>query len=198
MDGIEPVPAPTRAMRPWLCAGISDWSRVTVSEPCTGRGTIPGGRRPGPDGWHRSLQVGQGEGRFAVAAIIGAEQREERGVLRDRQQLAVALGPAGGGEIAPEHADLGDEWGWTCAVLHYHGRRGGATALVLLRKYAEQRDDVADREGRLDIVVRLAAAGRREIEFALSGSWWAPPSNEIFMPACVPTAVARTVPAGGS
>ena len=49
--------------------------------------------RPGPER-HGALQVRQREGRVAVAAVLRAEQRKERLILRDRQQLAIAKGPS--------------------------------------------------------------------------------------------------------
>jgi hypothetical protein len=51
----------------WLWAGIWLMETVTVS-----------------------VQIGQREGRRAVAAEVDAEQREQRRILRDRQQRAVA------------------------------------------------------------------------------------------------------------
>ena len=56
-----------------------------------------------------TLQVRQRECGLAVAAIEGAKQGEQRGVLRDRQELAIARRPAGRGEVAGEDADLGDK-----------------------------------------------------------------------------------------
>ena len=44
--------------------------------------------------WHRTLQVGQREVAFAVSTVCGAEQREERGVLTDGQELTIAESPA--------------------------------------------------------------------------------------------------------
>ena len=63
-------------------------------------------------GLHRrpALEVGQGEVALAVAAVGGAQQREQRGVLRDRQQLAVAPGPAPRREVERENSDFSDKW----------------------------------------------------------------------------------------
>src|SRR3546814_1480578 len=47
-------------------------------------GTLAGAAGAAP------AKVGQSEGRFAVAAVLGAQQRKQRGVLRDRHQRAVA------------------------------------------------------------------------------------------------------------
>src|SRR3954468_20174182 len=60
---------------------------------------------------HRStpLQVRQGEIALAISAIGGAEQREERGVLREWQELAVAPGPALRREVEGEDADFSDK-----------------------------------------------------------------------------------------
>jgi hypothetical protein len=62
-------------------------------------------------GMHRrtALQVRQREVALAIAAVGGAQQREERRVLRDRQQLAIALGPALGREVEREDADFRNE-----------------------------------------------------------------------------------------
>src|SRR3954463_2596078 len=68
--------------------------------------------QPWPLTWvHRSasLQVGQGEVALAVSAIRGAEQREERGVLRERQELAIAPRPALGCEVEGEDADFSNK-----------------------------------------------------------------------------------------
>src|SRR5262249_45201259 len=59
---------------------------------------------------HPALQVGQREGGRAVAAIHGAEQGEQRGVLRNRENLAVALGPPPWREAEPERLDLPEKW----------------------------------------------------------------------------------------
>src|SRR5215208_1102726 len=60
---------------------------------------------------HRStsLEVGQSEVALAIPTIGGPEQREERGVLRERQELAVAPGPALGCEVEWKNPDLSDE-----------------------------------------------------------------------------------------
>src|SRR3954453_13071602 len=56
-----------------------------------------------------TLQVRQRKIALAVAAIEGAEQREQRRVLRDRQQLSIAPLPAFGREVERKNADFGDE-----------------------------------------------------------------------------------------
>src|SRR5690606_37785136 len=53
-------------------------------------------------------QVRQREGDLPVAAVGGADQLEERLVLRYGQQLALATHPAQGCEVAPEHVNLAD------------------------------------------------------------------------------------------
>src|SRR5882762_2897033 len=92
-------------------------------------------------GVHRSaaLQVGQREGRLAVAAVGGTQQREERGVLREGQELPVAPRPTFRREVEREDADFRDEWIHKIEGL---GRAG---------EYAEQRDDKIDAEIRLEI-----------------------------------------------
>jgi hypothetical protein len=57
-----------------------------------------------------ALQVRQRECADAVAAVAGAENREQRNVLRERQHLALAEGPTLGREGETEHAHLTDEW----------------------------------------------------------------------------------------
>ena len=65
-----------------------------------------------------ALQVRQGEGVDAVAAIGRAEDREQGVVLRDRHQLAVAPRPALRREVEAETADLADIGGSHPALLN--------------------------------------------------------------------------------
>ena len=58
---------------------------------------------------HPAPQIGEPEGRSAVAAINRAEQAEEGVVLAYGQELPVAKRPAANGEIASEHDDLAYE-----------------------------------------------------------------------------------------
>jgi hypothetical protein len=104
---------------------------------------------PWPGASARALQVGKREVRLAVAAVGGAEQREQRGVLRERQELAVAERPALRREVEREDADLGDEW--IISMVFLLGRA---------REDPEQRDDEVDAQVRLEVRVRLAAADR--------------------------------------
>src|SRR5437016_6305927 len=60
--------------------------------------------------WCATLQIGQGEGGLSIAAIGGAKQREQRGVLRDRQNLSVTGCPPGRREVEAKDADLGNKW----------------------------------------------------------------------------------------
>src|SRR5271169_2256908 len=57
---------------------------------------------------HRSvfLHVREREIRFTVAAVGGAKQREESGVLRDGHELAVAKRPSSGREIERKDTDF--------------------------------------------------------------------------------------------
>src|SRR5207237_2679743 len=57
-----------------------------------------------------SLKIWQPEGRLAIAAVGRAEQREERLVLVDRQQLPVTHRPAFRREIETHDPNLGKEW----------------------------------------------------------------------------------------
>ena len=72
------------------------------------------------------LQVRQGEIRCPVAAKLGAKQREQGGVLRDRQDLPVAKGPPIGGKVSAKYPDLTQK-------LVGHGAPS-----ILRRKDAEQ------------------------------------------------------------
>src|SRR5262249_61867693 len=53
-----------------------------------------------------ATEVGQGEVGRAVATVRRTEQREERLVLIDRQELAVAHGPSAGRKVEAEEPDL--------------------------------------------------------------------------------------------
>jgi hypothetical protein len=59
---------------------------------------------------HRNAaaQIGQGEGRFAVASVSRTDQLEEYLVLRDRKKVSRAEHPAHGREIACEYPDFTD------------------------------------------------------------------------------------------
>src|SRR5262245_37739904 len=75
-------------------------------------------RQPIPLARHQrggALEVGQGEGGPPVATVVRAEQREERRVLGDGQQLAVAQRPAERREVPAEHSDLAYEWVGHCS-----------------------------------------------------------------------------------
>src|SRR3546814_20157470 len=63
-------------------------------------GTLAGAAGAAP------AKVGQSEGRFAVAAVLGAQPRKQSGVLRDRHQRAVSLLPASRCEIEADPSDL--------------------------------------------------------------------------------------------
>src|ERR1043166_1734598 len=80
--GVVDVPSVVVAPSEWVWDGISLLRIVWASSPP---------RSPG-------------------AAIGGAEQREQRLILIDRQELTVALGPALGREVEREGLDLGEEW----------------------------------------------------------------------------------------
>ncbi len=58
----------------------------------------------------RPRRSGRAKVLLAVAAVGGADQDEEGVVLADQLLVApLQKGPAGGGEVATEHADLADE-----------------------------------------------------------------------------------------
>ena len=58
---------------------------------------------------YAALEVGQAEVHPPVAAVGGAEQREQRLILVDRQQLAVAKRPSLRGEVEGHDLDLAYE-----------------------------------------------------------------------------------------
>src|SRR4051812_42102740 len=62
-------------------------------------------------GVHRRapLQVRQGEGALAVAAVGRSEEREQGGILRDWHKLTIAERPALGREVEPKDTNLSDE-----------------------------------------------------------------------------------------
>src|SRR5271163_3176130 len=80
----------------FLAAGFAD--RI-VGEPRT---LAEPDRRP-------ATQIGQRERSLAVTAVIRADQRKQRGVLRDRHYLPLTQRPALRGKITAENADLCDE-----------------------------------------------------------------------------------------
>src|SRR5262245_48461671 len=57
-----------------------------------------------------AAQVGQGERRLAVTPVGGAEQREQRRVLGDRQDLPVAGRPPPRGKAKAKQLDLTQKW----------------------------------------------------------------------------------------
>jgi hypothetical protein len=57
-----------------------------------------------------TLHVRQSESALAVAAVSGAEQREERGVLGDGQYLPITPSPASGCEIKGKDANFSYKW----------------------------------------------------------------------------------------
>jgi hypothetical protein len=71
--------------------------------------------------WPIALHIRQRKRRFTVAAVGGAKEGEERGVLRDRQDLPIAKRPALGREVEGKDADFRDEWVherfWSCLGL---------------------------------------------------------------------------------
>src|SRR4051812_10485418 len=57
-----------------------------------------------------TLQIGQGKGCSAVAAVVCAEEREQCRILTDRKKLAIAKCPTPRREVAGEYANLSKEW----------------------------------------------------------------------------------------
>src|SRR5450755_1081650 len=56
-----------------------------------------------------TLQIGQREGLYPVAAVSSAQKGEQRLVLVDREQLSVAIRPALGSEAEGHDADLAEK-----------------------------------------------------------------------------------------
>jgi hypothetical protein len=59
--------------------------------------------------WNPALQVRQSEGSHSITAVGGAENGKERLILVDRQQLAIAEGPALRREIPADEFDFSQE-----------------------------------------------------------------------------------------
>jgi hypothetical protein len=59
---------------------------------------------------HAATQVGQGEIAHAIAAELRAQEREQRGVLADRQDLPLAQRPSDWSEVEREQGNLAKEW----------------------------------------------------------------------------------------
>ena len=86
------------ALMPWPCAGISVCSKVTFSF----RSGLSERRDPDPgpcQGVHCFWRLGSANVVWPVTAVFVPEEREEGGVLGDRQDLAVALGPSVGAKF---------------------------------------------------------------------------------------------------
>jgi hypothetical protein len=127
LKALRPCPWPSASARPaagnlavalswiagivWLWLGICVSSNVTLSSPpVSPMSTIsrPGTLALAPR--YRTLEVGQREIARAVAAVLGAEQREQRGVLRDGQNLPLAKCPADWREVECKQSNFGDKW----------------------------------------------------------------------------------------
>jgi len=76
---------------------------------CSLAGHLPEGDAVPDMDRHPALQVGEPERHPAVATVGGPEDREQRLVLVDRQQLAVAEGPTLRWEVPADDLDLSDE-----------------------------------------------------------------------------------------
>jgi hypothetical protein len=95
-----------------------------------------------------AAQIRQREGRSSVAAVGRAEQCEERLVLGDRQQLALAQRPARRCEVSGEGHDLAEK------------RYVGVDAATIPgRKDSIERDDIIQCQRRFVVLERLHAAG---------------------------------------
>ena len=108
--GVIAAPGSVEASSAWVWAGICWTVSVSSSVPpdLADRARAQARSLAVVDG-EAAAQVRQRERGLAVAAVDGADQREQGVVLGDRYQLSVAEGPAVGREIAGEHPDLADE-----------------------------------------------------------------------------------------
>src|SRR5829696_7497927 len=100
---------------------------------------------------HAAAQVGYAERRLTVAAVGRPDQLEQRLVLGDREQLALAEHPPRRREVPAEHPNLTDVW------LGHE-----SVSSVPAREDALQRDAEAQRQEGLLVEVRLAAPGVRD------------------------------------
>src|SRR5690349_7227415 len=70
-------------------------------------------RKPGPLSgmhWRTPLQVRQRKVRFTIPTISGAEQRKQRRILAERQQLSVTPSPAFRCKVEGKDSDFSDKW----------------------------------------------------------------------------------------
>ena len=95
-----------------------------------------------------------------VAAVGGAEYREQRLVLVDRQQLAVAERPARGREVERDELDLADERFAHMTGSWFRTGTGRCPPCAMMKLMHQERRHV---------VVRLVAAGWRSTP---PDSWW--------------------------
>src|ERR1700677_960906 len=117
-----------------------------------------------------AAQIGQLKIRRAVAAVGGAEQREQRRVLADRQHLTGAKGPSSWGKVAREQRDLAEK-----GICHlFRSCLDAAVSSVLRRKNSKERDDVVDRQVRLRFSCPPLPPGAGET--VLPTSWAAVPA----------------------
>src|SRR5580700_9496576 len=68
-------------------------------------------RKPGPLALLDTgvaLEVGQSKGGRSIAAVVGAEEREQRRILRDGQYLSIAGRPADGREVKSKDPDFAE------------------------------------------------------------------------------------------
>jgi hypothetical protein len=85
-----------------------------------------------------SAQIGEPERRLPVAAVRRAEEREQRRVLRDREDLPLAECPAARREVAGEDHDLADE------RIGVHGIRAGRLRLAEQGAARDEREHLAE------------------------------------------------------
>jgi hypothetical protein len=106
--------------------------------------------------WRTALQIWQSKGRLAIATVGGAEQREERRILTNRHELAIAERPTFRRKIEGEDSDFGYKRIGHDFYLSF--------SLVLRREDSLERDAEVQHQVRLHVRVWLAAA---EIAYGL-------------------------------
>lgn len=94
-----------------------------------------------------ALKIGQCERTEAVAAVGGSEQGKQGGILRNRQDLAVAKRPPCGSKVAGKYSNFGDK-----RICHI------SVCLILSREDSEQGNDKINAQKRLHVCMRLASA----------------------------------------
>ena len=92
----------------WRFQPLTDLADAfSILDKAADRYTLTGG--PGRT-FTACVQIGKRKGSLAVAPVSSAQEGKQSGVLRDRQDLAIAECPVPGGKIPRENSDLTKEW----------------------------------------------------------------------------------------